>query len=65
MRFVEAIDLARRFGARMPEMHEDDPRAVLWIERVVELPLAQQQGRLAQAITEAGRYARLSDDYFQ
>jgi hypothetical protein len=30
--------------------HEDDPRAALWIKRIVELPLAQQLGRLAEAI---------------
>jgi hypothetical protein len=57
MRFIEAIDLAHRFGARMPEMHEDDPRTTLWIGRIVELPMAQQCGRLAQAIAEADRYA--------
>jgi hypothetical protein len=55
MRFIEAIaDMARRFGAKAPELHEDDPRAVLWIERVAELPLAQQQGRLAEAIAYCG-----------
>jgi hypothetical protein len=38
-------------------MHEDDPRATPWIERIAELPLAQQQGRLAEAIAEADRRA--------
>jgi hypothetical protein len=57
MRFIEAIDLAHRFGAKTPELHEDDPRAVLWIDRIAELSLAQQQGRLAQAIAEVNRCA--------
>jgi hypothetical protein len=51
-----AIDLARRFRTKITELHEDDPRAALWIERIVELPLAQQQGRLAEAIAEADRH---------
>jgi hypothetical protein len=44
----------------MPELlHEDDTRAVLWIERIAELPLAQQRGRrLAEAVAEADGYAR-------
>jgi hypothetical protein len=29
MRFIEAIDMARRFGAKAPDLHEDDPRAAL------------------------------------
>jgi hypothetical protein len=57
IRFIEAVDMAYRFGARVPDCHEDDPRAALWIERIAELPLAQQQGRLAEAIAEADRYA--------
>ena len=57
MRFIEAIDLARRFRTKIPELHEDDPRAALWIERIADLPLAQQQGRLAEAIAEADRHA--------
>jgi hypothetical protein len=61
MRFIEAIDLAHRFGAKAPELHEDDPRVALWIGRVAELPLAQQQGRLAEAIARAARYAGQAD----
>jgi hypothetical protein len=41
----------------MPDLHEDDPRAVLWIGRVAELLLAQQQGQLAEAVAEVNRYA--------
>jgi hypothetical protein len=65
MRFIEAIDMAHRFGARSPDFHEDDPHTVLWIKRIAELPLAQQCGRLAEAIAEANHYASLSGDYFQ
>jgi hypothetical protein len=57
-RFIEAVDLAHRFGARVPEFHEDDPRTGGWIDGIAELPLAQQQGRLAAAIAEADRTAR-------
>jgi hypothetical protein len=31
----------------LPDYHEDDPRAALWIDRIAELSMAQQQGRLA------------------
>ena len=51
--------MAHRFGAKAPELHEDDPRAAPWIERIAELPLAQQQGRLAEAIAEADRHSDL------
>ena len=57
MRWIEAVDMAHRFGARVPDWHEDEPRALLWIGRIERLPLAQQQGRLAAAIDEANRYA--------
>jgi hypothetical protein len=49
--------MARRFDARAPGYREYEPRAALWIGRIERLPLAQQQGRLAEAIAEANRYA--------
>ena len=62
MRWIEAIDIAHRFGARVLDYHEDEPVAQQWIYRIAELPLAQQQGRLAAAIAEANRYAGLESD---
>ena len=59
MRFVEAVDLAHRFGAAIPDCHEDAPVAQLWVGKIAELPLAQQQGRLTAAIAEANRYANM------
>ena len=46
----------------MLDYHEDEPVAQQWIDRIAELPLAQQQGRLAAAIAEANRYAGLESD---
>jgi hypothetical protein len=57
MTFIEAQDLALRFGCLLPRYHKDDPRAAAWIAAVVDLPLARQQGRLAEAITTANRCA--------
>jgi hypothetical protein len=57
MRWIEAIDMASRFGAAIPDYHEDAPIAQCWIDRVAGLPLAQQQGKLQAAIDEANRYA--------
>jgi hypothetical protein len=41
----------------LPDYHEDEPIAQVWIERIERLPLAQQEGRLAAAIAEANHYA--------
>ena len=57
MTFIEAQDLAFRFGCLLPRYHEDDPLAAPWIERVSRLPLAQQAGKLAESVVEADRFA--------
>jgi hypothetical protein len=54
--FAGAIDMALRFGAKLPDCREDSPLAALWIARIADLPLAQQQGRLAAAVIEANGY---------
>jgi hypothetical protein len=43
--FESAHDLALRYSCKLPDYHEDDPRAALWIAAIAELPLAEQQGR--------------------
>ena len=55
--FADAVDMAFRFGCLLPRFHEDSPRAALWINRIADLPLAQQQGRLPAAVIEANRFA--------
>jgi hypothetical protein len=37
--------------------HEDDELIDDWVDLIAALPAAEQQGRLAQAISEADRYA--------
>src|SRR6516162_6686295 len=54
--WIGAIDMARRFGARIPNCRIDALAAQCWVDRVEALPMAQQQGRLAAAIAEANRY---------
>jgi hypothetical protein len=54
--FTDAVELALRFGARLPGFHEDSPLAQFWIDRIAELPLAMRQGRLAAAVIEANRF---------
>ena len=39
--------MALRFGAKVPELHEDSPLARLWIDKIADLPAALRQGRLA------------------
>jgi hypothetical protein len=55
--FADAIDMAVRYSCKLPDYHEDDPRAALWIAAVAELPIAEQQGRLGVATREADRLA--------
>ena len=55
--WIGAIDMARRFGARIPNCRIDGLAAQCWVDRVEALPMAQQQGRLAAAIAEANRVA--------
>ena len=52
---LDQVDPKRRSCGR------DSLCPVLWIERIAELPVAQQHGWLAEAIAEADRY-RLRDD---
>jgi hypothetical protein len=56
--FASACDLALRYHCKLPDWHEDDPRAALWIAAIAELPLAEQQGRLGAATREADRLAQ-------
>ena len=44
--------MALRFGAKVPELHEDSPLARLWIDKIADLPAAQRQGRLADAVID-------------
>ena len=48
---LDQVDPKRRSCGR------DSLCLVLWIERIAELPVAQQHGWLAEAITEADRHA--------
>ena len=48
---LDQVDPKRRSCGR------DSLCPVLWIERIAELPVAQQHGWLAEAIAEADRYA--------
>jgi hypothetical protein len=61
MRWIEAIEMAHRFGAKVPNCHVAAPAAQCWIDRIAALPIAQQQGRLAEAIAEANHYTGLSE----
>ena len=61
MRWIEAIEIAHRFGAKVPNCHVAAPAAQCWIDRIAALPIAQQQGRLAEAIAEANHYTGLSE----
>jgi hypothetical protein len=55
MTFIEAQDLALRYHCKLPDYHEDYPKAALWIAAVAKLPLAEQQGRLGAATRKADR----------
>jgi hypothetical protein len=55
--FASACDLALRYHCKLPNYHEDDPRAALWIAAIAALPLAEQQGRLGAATREADSFA--------
>jgi hypothetical protein len=37
------------YHCKLPDYHENHPKAALWIAAIVELPLADQQGRLGAA----------------
>ena len=58
MTFIEAKDLALRYHCKLPDYHENHPKAALWIAAIAELPLAEQQGRLGAATREADRLAQ-------
>ena len=49
--------MALRFGAKVPELHEDSPLARLWIDKIADLPAAVRQGCLAAAVIGANRFA--------
>jgi hypothetical protein len=53
----EAQDLALRYHANLPVWPEDDELIDDWVDLIAQLPAAEEQGRLAQAIAEADRYA--------
>jgi hypothetical protein len=55
--FADAVDLALRYSCKLPDWHENDPRAALWIAVIAELPTAEEQGRLGAATREADRLA--------
>jgi hypothetical protein len=55
--YIEAKDLALRYHAKLPVWPEDDELIDDWVDLIAQLPAAEQQGRLAQAIAEADRYA--------
>jgi hypothetical protein len=55
--YIEAQELAFRYHARLPVWQEDDELIDDWVDLIAQLPAAEQQGRLAQAIAEADRYA--------
>ena len=58
MTFSEAQDLALRYHCKLPDYHENDPKAALWIAAIAELPHAEQQGCLGAATREADRRAQ-------
>ena len=58
MTFVEAQELALRYHCKLPDYHENHPKAALWIAAIAELPHAEQQGRLGAATREADRRAQ-------
>ena len=55
--YIEAQDLALRYHAKLPVWPEDDELIDDWVDLIAQLPSAEEQGRLAQAIAEADRYA--------
>jgi hypothetical protein len=55
MTFIEAQDLALRYHCKLPDYHENHPKAALWIAAIAELPLAERQGRLGAPTREADR----------
>ena len=55
--YIEAQDLALRYHAKLPVWPEDDELIDDWVDLIAELPAAEEQGRLTQAIAEADRYA--------
>jgi hypothetical protein len=59
--YIEARDLALRYHARLPVWSEDDELIDDWIDLIAALPAAEQQGRLAEALAEANRYAGLPE----
>ena len=58
MTFVEAQELALRYHCKLPDYHENHPKAALWIAAIAELPLAEQQGRLGAGTREADSLAQ-------
>jgi hypothetical protein len=58
MTFSEGQDLALRYHCKLPDYHENHPKAALWIAASVELQLAERQGRLGAATREADRLAQ-------
>ena len=46
-----------RYHAKLPVWPEDDELIDDWVDLIAQLPAAEEQGRLAQAIAEADRYA--------
>jgi hypothetical protein len=55
--YIEAQDLALRYHAKLPVWPEDDELIDDWVDLIAQLPAAEEQGRLTQAIAEADRYA--------
>ena len=54
--YIEAQDLALRYH-KLPVWPEHDELIDDWVDLIAQLPAAEKQGRLAQAIAEADRYA--------
>jgi hypothetical protein len=59
--YTEAQDLALCYHAKLPIWHEDDELIDDGVDLIAKLPVAEQQGMLAQALAEADRYAGADD----